>query len=73
MNTKLNKINDKKIIKKITNKEEKRMKNSYLYGLLSVDWELNKKEKNKLKGIVKKNLKNRKIRRKIKEDIIPYD
>ena len=53
MNTELNKIDDKKIIKKITNKEEKRMKNSYLYGLFSVGWELNKKEKNKLKGIVK--------------------
>ena len=42
-----------KKIKKSTNKEEKGMKNSYLHSLLSVGWELNKKEKNKLKGIVK--------------------
>jgi len=52
------------------------MKNSYIYGVLSVGWELKKKakEKNKIneKGLLK-NPKNRKIRRKIKKDNIPYD
>jgi hypothetical protein len=52
------------------------MKNSYIYGVLSVGRELKKKakEKNKIneKGLLK-NPKHRKIRRKIKKDNIPYD
>jgi len=42
--------------KKNTNKEEKGMKNSCLYRVLSVGWELKKKQKqkqNKWKGIIK--------------------
>ena len=57
----MNKYNDKKKTnakQKNTNKEEKWMKNSYIYGVLSVGQELKKKSKrekqNKWKGIVKK-------------------
>jgi len=52
------------------------MKNSYIYGVLNVGRELKKKAKEKNKINEKellKNPKNRKIRRKIRKDSIPYD
>jgi hypothetical protein len=61
----LNKNNDKTIMqkkKKDTNREEKGMKNSYLYRVLSVGRELKKNKINEKELL--KHLKDRKIRRK---------